>query len=172
MALNYTSRAEMESCFSFYGLDLRLDDDQTDGEVVNPTEETFLDHCGYEATDLINQFLVSRYEPSAINTNRWVRRTASWMACYILSSRRGNPRQFVARYEEAILHLKDIHDGQRMIFDEDGNPVPSRSDLSPSHSNLTVDDWYWRRKLRVQSTTSSGGTHSKQDIDYLMPWRM
>jgi hypothetical protein len=103
--------------------------------------------------------------------NRWVRRTTSWIACYILSMRRGNPKQFVAKYQEALIHLLAISEGHRPIFDENGNPVPVSSDLAPAHSNLAVDDRWVRRKLRVQRETSSGGQSGKQDPDWPAFWR-
>ena len=170
MPLNYTSRPEIESCWSVLGVDTRLADDVSSGEFVNPTEEGYLEDCGFEATDVVNSYVLQRYTADQMNNNRWIRRQTSWIACYLLSIRRGNPAQFVAKYQEALIFLQGVAEGTRPLFDENGTPVPVRSDLAPAHSNLVVDDRYTRRKIRVQDTSSSGGTHGQQDIDHRVPW--
>lgn len=161
----YTSRAEMEELFSRLGVDSRIDDDQSAS--VNtpydftraedqPNEETYLDFIILNATELINQYLYLYYDPLVLTDNRWTRMVCTWIACYLLSKRRGNPELFTTEYEQYIETLKLIAKGPGV----NGNPLVPRAalrfDLRPSHSNIVIDDHYTQSKIRVQETTSSG----------------
>lgn len=134
----YTSRSEIESIFTINGVDFRLDDDYN--ETISATEETYLDAIIIESTDIVNQYLLPLYSATDLAESRWIRRRASYIACYFLSMRRGNPRQFGDRYDEILSELEAIAMGPGIP----GNPivprVPLRKTFTPSYINPEIDD--------------------------------
>lgn len=170
----YTSRSEIESIFSIMGVNTRVDDDHTEAvdtawgikcAGASITEESYLDDIIEEATDYMNQYLLGFYKSTDLANSRWVRRRCSYIACYFLSQRRGNPAQFTTRFEEITAELGMLARGPGA----NGNPliprVPLRSDNRPSHSNISIDDRFPYSKIRVQRPTSSG-RQTKIDTDY------
>lgn len=157
LTYTYTSVAEIRRIYSTDAVNLRLDDD--DDGYVSPTDDVYTDLV-YEATDMVNLYCEQWYDPSDMAENSWVRRQATWIACYLLSQRRGNPSQYGKRYEEIVGLLEKVQAGQLQI-----PRLPHRADFTPAVSNFRVDDRFQVRKTRVQPTISSGGTSSRQDLD-------
>ena len=97
-----------------------------------------------------------------------MRRRATYIYAFLLSSREGNPSQYVRFYREAIEDLEAVMDGRLQ--------VPSlylKEDLSPSMSNLIVDNRYELHKQRVHQTISTGGTTGREHLAHvygLMDW--
>lgn len=155
LTYKYTTQAEMERAFSTAAVTARTDD----GVLAD-----LLDDCINEATDEINFHCERWYEPSDMVNNLWVRRTATWLACYYLSQRMGNPAQFETHIEEIKLRLEHIYSGHKQI-----PRLATRDDMTPAMSNLRVDDRFRVEKIRVQPTISTGGSYSKQDKDPVFP---
>lgn len=158
----YTSRAEMASIFSTDALDLRVDEDEDDS--VSAGEEQLVTDCIEEATDICNQYCLPTYDASAMADSLWVRRRCSYIACYLLSIRRGHAPQYTQQYNSAIEDFKAIFDGKMVI-----PRLAPAYDLTPALSNLVVDDHYARSKIRVQPETSTGNVTKRQDLDQHPP---
>jgi hypothetical protein len=176
----YTTRAEMEKIFSNLGINTRLDDDQSktinspydsfDGVTPLVSEELYLDAVIQDATDLFNQYLEVWYRPEDLVNSLWIRRSCTWVACHLLSLRRGNPSQFDNEYQRILEFIQQISKGPGV----NGNPLvprtPLRYDLRPSHSNIVVDDHFPQSKIRVQDRSSSGDSEPHRDRDlYFFP---
>lgn len=160
----YTSRAEMASIFTTLALDTRVDDDRS--ETVSASEETLLEECIEEATDIFNAYLLPFYTDTNLALSRWVRRRCSYVACYLLSQRRGNPAQFADRYAAILEEIQRIAKGPGI----NGNPhiprIPVRQDNRPSLSNLKIDNRYRRSKIRTDTNTAAGSGRPDQDFDH------
>ena len=171
----YTSRAEMEEIFSRLGIDSRIDDDQSEAvdspydfsrNVIQPNEETYLDAIILSATELFNQYLLSYYDAQLLVDSRWIRSRCTWVACFLLSQRRGNPEQFTEQYNEILATIRQIALGPGI----NGNPqiprIPTRFDFRPALSNLVVDDHYSQSKIRVIEKNSTGRQPPDTDADF------
>ena len=158
LTYRYTSQPEMESIFSVDGIELRFDDD--DDDALSPTELDYLDDVIDEATDEVNLYLLDRYNASDLVNNLWVRRQASYIACHRASIRRGNPDQYLRKYEEVIAQLQAVQSEELNI-----PRLPLAYDSRPGHSNLVVDHRYRNAKIRVDQESSSGGSYPEQDAD-------
>ena len=129
LAFTYTSQREMERIFTMLGVQLRVNDD------LNSVED-----CINEATAHFDFYLSPRYDPQKIHTNQWIRRNASWYACWLLSQRKGNPKQFQSRAEAIEKELEKIRLGRFHL-----PRAATRSDDRPKVQNLVVDH---RRHVR------------------------
>jgi len=141
LSYTYTSQSEMESIFSAVAVMLRSDD-PNDAE-SDPTD--ILTDVVEEATDICNEYLLPRYEASILNESKWVRRRCSYIACKLLSERRGNAGQFTSRYEEIIRSFERVRKGQMQIPRQ-----ATRSNYQPKHSNIVVDDRVYPTEDKLQ----------------------
>ena len=158
LAYTYTSELEMQRLFSVEGITYRIDD------VEDPTL-TIEDIIG-ESTEIINFYVNTFYEELDLSNSYLVRRWATWIACYLLSQRRGNSSQFESKYTEILEFLDAISQGNRII-----PRLASREDFTPAMSNLHVDDRFKVHKLRVHPTISTGGSSGKtQDLSPRFPF--
>lgn len=155
----YTTQAEIQGLFSQVGVMIRLDDLDPPG--FKNALEGFID----EATGIIDQYAQYFYDPADLANSTWVRRRCTWIACFLLSQRKGNPALFFRRYEEILDELERVKIGDLMI-----PGLPTSADLTPAMSNLTVDERFHVRKLRVHTSISAGGTSSRQDIAPFLPY--
>lgn len=126
----YTSQDEIDSIFSELGVRLRTED-----KYSNKGPSLYMEDIIDEATDFVNQYCEWRYYPEDMALNRWVRRRASWIAAYMLSQRRGNPKQFTARFKQIIEELQMINEAKLQI-----PRLPLRAYFKPEVSNLVVED--------------------------------
>lgn len=155
----YTSRREVENVISQVGVNLRLDDlDTSDSE--DALEEYYID-----ATLDIDTHAQHYYESSDLATSSWVRRRATYLACYYLSQRRGNPALFQLRYNQIMEQLERVQLGEMLI-----PGLPTRADMTPAMSNMVVDERFILSKLRVHPSISTGGTGSRQHLSYIIPF--
>lgn len=155
----YTSEAEIVNVLSQLGLDFTLDD------LVEPTLTQAKLEFIEDATDLINQFAALRYLEADMVNSRWVRSRASWLAAYLFTQRRGNPApgSVADRHERIMDELRDVR--------EENIDIPrlaTRGNFVPSISNYKIDDRFTKRKVRVETEISSGGTYPEQDADVLL----
>ena len=163
--LLYTSQTEMESIFGELGVQLRLDDDEDN--IFSTPETDRINDIITEATDICNQWLEHYYDPTELETSRWVHRRASWIACHLLARRLGNPDQFSSEHAQAIEDFKMIFKGKHFI-----PRLTPYTNFQPSVSNQTVDYRYFRSKLRTDVDTSRGGLNGAvQPLDFWpAPW--
>ena len=96
--LLYSSREEVASILSTVGIDLRIDD--SDDGTVDAAEEQLLTDAIEEATDIINEAALHFYTAEELETSRWIRRRASYLAAHIIGKRRGNPSIYCEYVEE------------------------------------------------------------------------
>lgn len=159
VSYTYTSEAEINRVFSDSAVDLRVDD-LTGSELT-----TFWTEIVIEATDMVNFYCELYYDPVDMQDNRWIRRQATYLGCYLLSIRRGNPEQYTQQYDRVLADLQLIAEGKRQV-----PRLPTRGDLTPAMSNMRVDDRFTISKVRVQPSISTGGSSSNQHIDPIYPW--
>jgi len=157
----FTTRPEMEKLFSAMGVEFRLEDADDCDEVLN----FFID----DATQLVLQYAGQLYSSTDMNTSTWVRIRCTYIACYFLSQRLGNPSLFFSRYEQILDELQRVQ--QQLL------PIPelaTSQDMVPCMSNIEHDPRYRERTLRVEPETSTGANSSKQDLsNQLLPeWLM
>ena len=155
----YTSQDEIDRLFSTVGVSLRTDDLESIDLTAYWTELT------EEVTETINQYAEMYYAPADLVTSRWVRSRATWLGAHYLSMRRGNPALFLARYEDIITDLENVALGNVII-----PSLPTRADMTPTMSNLIVDERFVVKKLRVHPVISAGGNDSRQDPAYIYPY--
>lgn len=169
LAVVYTTHEEMRRIFGIEGsdsvmgpVDLRVDDDGTYSAASGDELQTLWDVIE-EATHELNFWLLTRYEPNILKKNTWVRRVCSYFACHFLSQRRGDPAQFQPIIDRLSVILADIFYARKDI------PLAARrsDDVTPAMSNLIVSDRYSRKKLRVQTPISEGGTDGSQNPEYI-----
>ena len=158
LAYRYTSRAEMQRVLGASGIDLRSDD------LGGSEDSTMIDEVTGEATEMINFYAGLNYDEKDLETSFIVRRWATWIACYLLSQRRGNPSLFSDKYEETIALLEEVYKFNRII-----PRLPTREDLTPAMSNVHIDDRFRTHKIRVHPTISTGGTYGKHCLLYTSP---
>lgn len=155
----YTSEAEMQRLLSLEGVELRLDDlDDTDDEQTEYLTEVIAD-----ATDVINAYLLQTYSASTMETNRWIRSRATWIGCYFLSQRRGNPPPEI--FETRYSQITDVESGElyRAATNYKGFRVPRLVPLSaprPVVTNYKISDLYQTNKIRVKPENTTGDTYS------------
>tara|TARA_R110002020_G_scaffold62712_4_gene167501 strand:+ start:101 stop:634 length:534 start_codon:yes stop_codon:yes gene_type:complete len=153
----YTSEAEIKRILSSSGFDLRLDDLSNDLDTVTDLIN--------EATDLVNFYCGLHYDESDLEGSTLVRRWTTWIACYLLSQRRGNPAIFADRMGEVLALLEEVARHDRIL-----PRLPTREDLTPAMSNVHIDDKFRTHKIRVHPTISTGGTYGKQDLSPRFPF--
>ena len=114
-----------------------------------------------DATDTVNQYCLVIYPETELEKSRWVSRRACYLACHFLSQRRGNPSQYQERHDRIIVELQGVMDTRLYI-----PRIVPRGELTPSMSNLIVDDRYCQNKLRVVRANQVGRVYNEQHPDY------
>jgi hypothetical protein len=110
-----TSVAEINSVFSSEGVDNHIDD-STD-------ELTLKGQIIGQASARVMLYLRSQYAIEDCMTNVWVREQATYIACYLISIRRGNPSLYTDMYAQALIDLEQVRDGML----DAGLPAKSRA---------------------------------------------
>jgi hypothetical protein len=158
----YTSQAEIERMWSLRAAALHVSD--YDSEETAPVGDIAFRAAVWDdilcaATDEVNFYLLKFHEASDLYSSRWVRTRATWIGCYLLSLRRGDPGYFKTLYDQAIAQLERINES---------NTVPRltlNQNFTPALSNIRIDDRFRVAKERVEPTISTGGTSGRQDLD-------
>lgn len=57
-------------------------------------------------------YLRGMFNTEAMTNNVWVREKATYIACYLISIRSGNPSLYGALYEESLIELAQVRAGQ------------------------------------------------------------
>lgn len=105
MGIKLTSRQEIEEIFSVDGVTNHLD---TDSEFMS---EQILNTIIERATQRCLLYLRTHYREEDLENNVWVREQATYIACYHLSIRAGNPSLYTDAYMSALMELEQVRDG-------------------------------------------------------------
>lgn len=151
----YTTQAKVEDLVSLLAANLRLDD------LTDPVKKASMwTDILHWVTDLINQHCEGRYEYADLATSNWVERRARVLAAHELCLRRYNQSPYMTQYNLIMEELESILDGTKPV-----PGLPLRSDMTPSMSNIRLDERFIVSRQRVQPTTSAGGTDGHQFLD-------
>jgi hypothetical protein len=157
LTYTYTSQDEISRLISIAGTNLRISD------LTSTMKTEYWVELIAEATDVINQYCIWKYDAADMADNRWVRSRATWIALVLLCRRRGNdvPKSVLARYNEIMEELQKVHDYLLEI-----PRLNTSSENTPSMSNIHVDPRYTSRKIRVNPNISVGSLSAQQDLSY------
>lgn len=137
----FTSTTEIDCMFGASAVELRTDDG---------SESTIVAEIINQASETVQSYTDRYYDAADLTGSNWVRRRATILAAYYLSSRRGNPTQYTAMVEQITRELEGVAEGKILI-----PGVAARSVDVPTVSNQTVDDRYRYSKLRTLHGTST-----------------
>lgn len=158
MPTYFTSEAEIVEVMGEAGIAMRMDD-------VDPEDyDTTLNRIMADATDTVKLYLSGRYSVADLDASDFIHRRCTFIACYYISRRRGNPGQFREMYEEARGDLEEIRDGDLILPD-----TPVSSDMTPALSNFTMDARF-RQPMRVRTELSTGNTAGADFIAWNFPF--
>lgn len=163
LTYQYTDTDGIKAILSENGMNLRLDD-SADGTVQAGELAVLTDSIINEATDEVNGYLLRRYR--AVNLmNSWkVRRVTSVIACVMLCRRRGNsvPEDLMDEYDRVLDWLEAVHDNDKNVAG-----IQEIEATQPIMSNVSLDDRFRTRRLRVQRSISSRDPATiPQAVDY------
>lgn len=162
VAVEFTSKAEIERVFSYKGVLLHLDDlDITDDNYIqgtdpDATKENFLTEVIQRVTSKVMEYLAHRFSPEVLEQQPRIREIATYWACHDISRRRGNEPIFENEYIEAIDTLERYQEGSLYLN------APSSGPRASVQAYVT-DSRFYRDPVRVLSTSSS----HKVDNQYL-----
>lgn len=157
LAYTYTTQCEIDRIMSIPSREDYSEDDE-DSLTTLPSE--VVNDAIVQATDEINVYCLRYYTESSLANNSYVRRIATWIACHLLTQRKGEQARYEGQYNKAIEWLTKVHDGAMQI-----PRIAQRSDLVPCHSNYVIDERFSKAKIRVQQETSTGQAYSGQNGD-------
>lgn len=151
LAYLYSSESEINRRMSVPMTDDYAEDDPY-AAVTNP--DTNLADAIAMATDEVNIYCLYWYEEADLANSSWIRNLATWIACYHLTQRKGEPAKFENQYDKAIAFLERVRSGELQV-----PRLPQRADLSPCHSNYVIDSRFTKAQSRVQRETSTGQSY-------------
>ncbi len=160
LTYTYTSWEEITRLFSAKGVDLRVDDLTDNAELTAYKRELCED-----STDIANSYFLGLYDADDLALSRWVRMRVTWIACYLLSQRRGNPALFIQRYQDCLLDFERVQNGIMSIPN-----VATSANLAPKMSNIIIDQRHAVQKARVVDSTSTGGVSEGQHLAWRYPF--
>jgi len=124
----FTSLTEMERVFSESGIDLRSDD------FIGSEYSDLIVSIINSATVRVKTILNKLYDDVDIYENIRVREIATYIACYLLSIRRGNDSLYLGEMLQGMDDLQDMVDGDLFI------DAPRKSEISVNILNFTTDN--------------------------------
>lgn len=162
----YTTRADVERMLSAAGVRLRLDH-FGDGISTGATDANVMTDAVDMATETVNFYCWSKYEPSRLATSVLVNRWATVLAAYEVCMLRGNPvpNVLMQRAEKVETYMQQVADGPRVLPN-----VPRRRTGAPVFSNLRCDPRFILKVIRVErnnSTREYDNTELRQNADVL-----
>lgn len=147
----------------------RLYGTQGFGGITDDADEDFdeiIDQIIEDAENTIVLRLSQYFNPTDMVGDPWVTSRCTWIACHLISHRRGNEHYFEALYTQAMEELNAIATGQ--IPPPIG--IPLRDHSYPSMSNHIIDERFAVHKIRVRPEISVGGPNPNQDISFGYFW--
>jgi len=103
MTTQLTSMLEIQGVFSSEGVENHLED-----LIDSPTE---LDVIINRASERVFLYLRTKFLEEDVENNVWAREQATYIACYLISVRRGNPSLYTDLYAQALIDLEQVRDG-------------------------------------------------------------
>lgn len=135
-----TSADEIQRVFSVDGVQGHTDDVMTSAPILSEIIQ--------RASETVLQYLRVIYDPEDLSQSFWARSKATYIACYLLSIRMGNPALYQDQYEMALLDLDQARMGTINI----GLPATTRVVVQTQ----TVD----RRAFHQLRVNSKRSTHT------------
>jgi phage gp36-like protein len=157
----YCDHGDINRRLSNEGTKLRTQDY---GDSPTGGEMGAVDDAIWDATETINYYCFTHYEPGHLKTSGWINRRAVDLAVYLLSIRRGNtPTASMEKlYKQAIMWLEGVHSAK---YEVPGIPV--RATQAPAFSNVRIDQRYPVQRIRVETVLSERTpTPYAQPIDW------
>lgn len=135
-----------------------------DEDHVNDTD--VIEDAINQATEELLLYLGQRYSDAGLAGSTIVNRWCVTLACYFLSTSRGNsPSEWLeAEFQRLMEKLPKVQNGTQ--------PLPGVSlsqNLMPTMSNLTIDQRWRHSKIRVTPNSSVPPTTLSQDTTYEGP---
>lgn len=152
----FTSIEEIRRIFSIEGVDLHLDD-------LDDQEETYITELCSQATSRILTYLGGRYDFNDLSSHPRIREIATYIACWKISHRRGNPSLYIAQYEEALLELERFRDGTLFL------DLPTTYGARAVMQTPVIDNRFVYTGNRINPRSSSD-VKSGQSQLYLFPF--
>jgi hypothetical protein len=103
MPAELTSLAEINDVFSVDGVDNHTEDLEDNS--------AFIVKIIHQASERAMLYLRSKYSADDCAENVWVREQVTYIACYLISIRRGNPSLYTDLYAQALIDLEQVRDG-------------------------------------------------------------
>lgn len=146
----YCTESDVQRRLSIDGEQALLD--MNNDGMVDATEQQGLTDAITDATETINFYLFSKYDPVWLVQSNWVNRRTVDLAIYALCGFRNHtpPDHVVDRAQKAEEDLEAIADGPRKV-----PGLPQRLDTAPIISNVRVDPRFTWKKIRVERPISS-----------------
>lgn len=151
MTTQLCTQADMERILASYGVREYADHD--DNGVI---DTGVLDDCIDQASGEVLIWLGQRYSVASLAAQSLVVRWTATVACYFLTTRRGNPPP--TSLEAEFHRLMDFPEGLLPLIGTgrvDLNGVSLKANLTPSMSNVTLDRRYRQSKIRVTQPNST-----------------
>ena len=141
-----TSEEEIKRVFSTDGVDNHLED--------LPDYEDHMNEVIDRATAKVLLYLRGIFSLDDMGSNPWVREKATYIACYLISIRSGNPSLYGQMYEECLIELTQVRAGQL-------NPGLKR-DYQVVMQTPMLDNRGYRPGLRTDPESSTEVTKAKK----------
>lgn len=159
MPAPFTTRDEIERLFSADAVQVRIDDA---ADILAETD--VIDEVIADATEFVWQYLWTRYAEAQVVNRDWVRRRATYVAAHFLSQRRGNPGQFIDRFEQIKEELQLVYTCALHVPDAQVNTVQQ-----PVVSNYVVDNRNYGPVIRVTEDSTGGYPEQRTTLNHNIP---
>ena len=145
----YTDRAGVEMILGSCGVNLRINDSET--TVVSTSEELYLTHATYIASQEIDMYISNKYDPSVMSESWLIYNWASVMAAYRVTLRRcgSPPASLQWEYEQVMDKLSQVANGQLQIAG-----LASLATPGIAMSNMRMDPRFGYKQMRVEGQIS------------------
>lgn len=147
LTYQYTSKEEMERLFSRDGIEYRSDDynPTSESDFYNDVVEEKIEEASWEVKAILNK----KFDDASAHQNKWIRRRATIIACYLLSIRRGNDAQYFNEYLDAKFDLEEAVNGKVQLG------IPSGRFVRPGMINVSSDNRFAYAPMRADFFTST-----------------
>lgn len=147
----FTTDQEIENLLSENGVNLRT------LNIASGQIGAFLLRCIQRAIHEVRLYTDQKYAPADIEDLAIVRDWVTYIACYYLTKREGNPGLYAGDYDEIIFKLEQLRDGITQL-----PGVEHRNNYPALMQNVIVDNRFSSNQIRVVrhgSTTTKGVEH-------------
>ena len=147
LAITYCTQTDMERKLGEKGV---IEFADHDNDHVADTD--VVDDAINQATEELDAYATQRYTQTQLATSTLVTRWATVLACYFLTTNRGNPppESLASEFARIMALLVQVASGEYQI-----PGLSLRSDMRPTLSNLRIDRRYIQSKARVEQAIST-----------------